>query len=252
MAAMTLLLAHLDSPLSETENLLAHRYHSDRAMIEQVQENMEEVNRLNSDILSAKSASLLSRLLAIEVEAVPGSSLGAKGVSVQKTGPEMAIPDQDEMDVSVNIPYFGVIRIAHKGVTKEVTELQYSKLTRPPNLPNDRNSGRAMCTENPTFPSKRAEAGESSMTAEVESAISNNNYTESPSETSDIPVELDQHRQYKFPDPSVHDEEYPGLAAGMEDWTFQGVDLAFFDNLMGSTGPDGTLGVDFLSDTTNA
>jgi hypothetical protein len=49
MAAMTLLLAHLDSHLSETVNLLAHQYHSDRTMIEKVQENMKDVNRLNSD-----------------------------------------------------------------------------------------------------------------------------------------------------------------------------------------------------------
>lgn len=54
MAAMTLLLAHLDSHLSETENLLAHQYHSDRAMIEKVQENNKEVNRLNSDTQCAE------------------------------------------------------------------------------------------------------------------------------------------------------------------------------------------------------
>ena len=38
MATMTLQLAHLDGHLSETKNLLAYQYHSDRAMIEQVQE----------------------------------------------------------------------------------------------------------------------------------------------------------------------------------------------------------------------
>jgi hypothetical protein len=28
---------------------------------------------------------------------------------------------------------------------------------------------------------------------------------------------------------------YPGVAAGMTDWVFQGVDTAFFDNLMRGT-----------------
>ncbi|KZL75863.1 C6 zinc finger domain-containing protein [Colletotrichum tofieldiae] len=46
MAAMTLLLAHMDSRCSAGENLLAHQYHSDRAMIEKVHEKMEAVNDL--------------------------------------------------------------------------------------------------------------------------------------------------------------------------------------------------------------
>jgi hypothetical protein len=125
MAAMTLLLAHL-SPLSETENLLAHQYHSDRAMIEQVLENMEEVHRLNSDALSLKSAGLLRRLLAIEIETGNSNSLGAKGASVHKIGPETAVPDQDDIGVSVHIPYFGIIRISQQGVSEETTQTQTS------------------------------------------------------------------------------------------------------------------------------
>ncbi|KAE8345170.1 hypothetical protein BDV24DRAFT_160006 [Aspergillus arachidicola] len=53
MAAMALLLAHMDSRRDGAETLLANQYLSDRGMIEQVQENMNEMNRLNSDELSA-------------------------------------------------------------------------------------------------------------------------------------------------------------------------------------------------------
>jgi hypothetical protein len=88
MVTMTLLLAHLDNHLSEAENFLAHQYHSDRAMIEQVQENMKEVNRLNSDALSAQSADLLRRLLTIEVETADGYPRGARRVSLQEAEPE--------------------------------------------------------------------------------------------------------------------------------------------------------------------
>ncbi|KAJ5206689.1 hypothetical protein N7491_002696 [Penicillium cf. griseofulvum] len=79
MAAMTLLLAHLDSHRpSQVDNFLAAQYLGDRAMIEQAQENMEELNRLNSDTLSARSAQLLNRLLAIEAKAAEGDLQSAQ------------------------------------------------------------------------------------------------------------------------------------------------------------------------------
>ncbi|CAN8101135.1 unnamed protein product [Discula destructiva] len=88
MAAMTLLLAHLDSHGSETESLLAHRYHSDRAMIE-LAKNMQELNRVRSDALSAQIADWLARLLAIEAEAAEdGQPRCGRTLSVQKAGVE--------------------------------------------------------------------------------------------------------------------------------------------------------------------
>lgn len=71
MAAMTLLSAHLDSHRSPmADNFLIAQYMGDRAMIEQAQDNMEELNRLNPDTLNSRSAQLLARLLAIEAKAV--------------------------------------------------------------------------------------------------------------------------------------------------------------------------------------
>jgi hypothetical protein len=74
LAAMTLLLAHLDSHRSKAENPLAHRYHSDRAMVEKAQENMEELNCLQSDALSAQAADFLCRLRTIDVETADSCS----------------------------------------------------------------------------------------------------------------------------------------------------------------------------------
>lgn len=92
MAAMTLLLAHLDSH-SEAENILAHQYLSDRAMIEQAQENMQEVNSLNSDAMSAQSAELLRRLLAIG----SGPLDGSQKISVQELATKTVSMDQMTM-----------------------------------------------------------------------------------------------------------------------------------------------------------
>ncbi|OIW29103.1 hypothetical protein CONLIGDRAFT_548606, partial [Coniochaeta ligniaria NRRL 30616] len=131
MAAMTLLLAHIDSyRCADARNRLAHQYVTDRAMIEQAQENMEEVNRLNSDALSAQSAELLRRLLAVDVEADEANGCFRR-VTVQDTevGPEVSDHDADDV-VCMHIPYFGTIRISSEGVSKEV-------LTRPAAASNE-------------------------------------------------------------------------------------------------------------------
>ncbi|THC97165.1 hypothetical protein EYZ11_003330 [Aspergillus tanneri] len=47
-------------------------------MIEQAQENMDELNRLNTDALSERSARLLRRLLAIEAKAAEGNLQSAQ------------------------------------------------------------------------------------------------------------------------------------------------------------------------------
>ncbi|KAJ5531669.1 Polyketide synthase KR [Penicillium freii] len=120
MAAMTLLLAHLDSD-SEAENLLAHQYLSDRAMIEQAQENMQEVNSLNSDAMSAQSAELLRLLLAIGSGPLDGSAR----ISVQGLATETVSVDQNDHVVTVNIPYFGIVRISGGGMRKEAPRNQY-------------------------------------------------------------------------------------------------------------------------------
>ena len=127
MAALTLLLAHLDNHRSEAENLLAHQYHSDRAMIEQVLENMKEVNKLNLDMLSAQSVELLEKLLNIEVESPEGESPCAKVASVQDAGSaamEAGREKEGDDAVSVHIPYFGFIIVAREGISKEVSKYQ--------------------------------------------------------------------------------------------------------------------------------
>ncbi|KAK9241853.1 hypothetical protein V1506DRAFT_574034 [Lipomyces tetrasporus] len=112
MAAMTLLLAHLDSQVADSENLLTHQYHSDRAMIEQVQENMKEVNSLSWDALSAQSADLLRQLLAVDGETADGDPRSPRV--------ETALDLNNNAVVSVHIPYFGIIKIALEGISKEM------------------------------------------------------------------------------------------------------------------------------------
>ena len=125
MAAMTLLLAHLDEhrrlqgqQARNRENLLAHQRPSDRAMIEQAQESMEEVSRLIEDTISAQSASLLRRLLAIEAEAASGNVYYADNVRVQMPNcdePVEELKEDGNGTIRVSIPYFGIITITGDG-----------------------------------------------------------------------------------------------------------------------------------------
>ncbi|KAF2786820.1 hypothetical protein K505DRAFT_289023 [Melanomma pulvis-pyrius CBS 109.77] len=239
MAAMTLLLAHLESHRSsEAENLLAHQYLSDRAMIEQAQENMREINRLNSDALSAQSADLLSRLLAIEAETADGYSRCGGRVSVQEAGTETALPDQDEdAIVSVHVPYFGIIKIAREGVSKEVPKQQATTTTNylaRLQVANNSSTNKidTLHAETQVPPSELA--GPSRMSDGQLGKLpipSTGDY--------DVATHVSPQLQYGLSDPLLQNGEYPGLAAGGDDWAFQGVDMAFFDSLMRSGGDEG-------------
>ena len=264
MAAMTLLLAHLDCHLSETENLLAHQYHSDRAMIESVQENMKEVNRLNSDTLSAQSADLLGRLLTIEVEMAGEDSRSTGMVSVQEAGLGTTLLDQDDdAVVSVHIPYFGLIKIAREGISKNVlaTQSTTASTNRPAQTQMvDRPSTARTEAPYAELQMRHSALARSSMIPDIDGTI--------PAEASYGPVETlpitsdtypknqgqwgtflipthgtngdAPHPMHQFQsdlsDPLLEHGEPPGLAAGAEDWAFQGVDSAFFESLMRSTG----------------
>lgn len=227
MAAMALLLAHMDGHCDGAENLLANQYLSDRGMIEQMQEHMSEINRLNSDELSAKSVDLLKALLAIDLEKGHGR------VSVREAGSEGILPQdvmgsEEESVVRVHIPYFGIIRIAHEKQQAATTETSSSSSSEP-----------QLCLSL-THPSASLFTG----------SLSTNNTpnplsfpfadTAAPLEfTAPFAHQQQQQCQTAFYDPGVPltpsplmKGGHPGLAARSEDWAFQGVDMAFFDSVM--------------------
>ena len=153
MAAMTLLLAHIDNQRGVSDTVLSHQYHSDRAMIEQAQESMSELSRLNADSLSAKSSDLILRLLAV-AKADDGDTVRVLPGDAEEAGAG---------SMSVHLPYFGTINITRDGMSRE---------------------------------------------------------------------KLDKGCDGVFDGVEVADVEFPALTAGIDDWAFQGVDTAFFENLM--------------------
>ncbi|KAI1386034.1 uncharacterized protein F4822DRAFT_360787 [Hypoxylon trugodes] len=233
MAAMTLILAHLDShrQFSRASNFLAHQYLSDRAMMEQVQETMEELSRLNADIFSAECADLLNRLLAIEAEAADGLGGHVEGVRVetQKTGvAEKTENEASDGIVSVTIPYFGIIKITCEGISKETPKSSH--------IPHEsRNSEIRLLSEMGNVGNVGG-VGVAELSTPAQSRSRNAFYT-----TVNNPNFVQLEPQTPS---SLFDLPLPGLTAGVDDWTFQGVDTAFFDSLMGTADDNGYVGVE--------
>ncbi|KAL4868838.1 hypothetical protein BDV12DRAFT_185569 [Aspergillus spectabilis] len=252
MAAMALLLAHMDSHRDGAENLLANQYLGDRGMIEQVQEHMNEINRLNSDELSAQSADLLAALLAVDMEKWNGR------VSVREAGSEGMLQQdgmgqEEEGVVRVHIPYFGIIRIVREVPTKRQAATTGTMMAPVDRFATTSNSEPQLRLSSLTHPS--------SSVPHLSTLTSTNN-TPNPLSfhvadtaachefTASFAHQHPHHQQQQqyqnaFSDPGLSltpspltQGGYPELAAGGEDWTFQGVDMAFFESIMRNVGGD--------------
>ncbi|KAI2613428.1 hypothetical protein GGR54DRAFT_327985 [Hypoxylon sp. NC1633] len=267
MAAMTLILAHLDSHRrsSQAGNLLAHQYLSDRAMMEQVQETMEDVSLSNADVFSVECADLLRRLLGIEAEAADGdmARVGVVSVETEGTGDAQHMENEENDGVvRVTVPYFGTIKIAREGISREMLKSP----VHPPDAHNTQiqvpsSEGYAALTnpqrafeEAPVHPSQSINTGRPNTAT----AIGGDGSEELPTPTQAsqnglLPgrhptvnntgfVPLEPHTQAGLFDPLLQ-----GLTADVDDWTFQGVDMAFFDNLMGGPGDDGYIDADGMA-----
>jgi hypothetical protein len=192
MAAMTLLIAHLEGQRLDSGNLLAHQYLSDRALIEQVQEVMARLHNLNRDSLSAQSASLLRRLLLIDAEggqSIPTSSL---------------TNEEDDIAVSAQTPYSAIIKIAREGLKKTSP---YWETT-----------------------SRTDVAFQSHHTANV--------FTPESLDLSTVVSMTTAHHESQNIDPDINSQkdDFSTLTRDIDEWALQGVDMAFFDSLIRSTG----------------
>jgi hypothetical protein len=255
MAALTLLLAHLDShrrrhphPQANNDtnrsssssdlNFLAHQRLGDRAMMEQVVENMDQIGRESMDALSAKSAGLLRRLLAIEAEAANGRAYSTQSVRISEAPPPQV---QDEMNVlRIRIPYFGTIRIAREGVISKEAPVGAPTGGTAAQPPPDHPAGGSVHAPSlgvgvgalASSPAPSDTISEiQTMPQHLDSAPAQPQLGEEPPPghgagqfTPQFPRAVDDSLQQQY--------LYPGLTAGADDWAFQGVDMAFFDSLM--------------------
>ncbi|KAF2727554.1 hypothetical protein EJ04DRAFT_557304 [Polyplosphaeria fusca] len=196
VAAMALLLAHLDGHRETHGSLLKHQRVGDRAMMIQVLESMDYIAKYNDDALTAESATLLHRLMDVEEEAAQALKAGGATVEIGTTL-ELSIPPLGSVVVSRN----GIISVGDD-TSKQILEVP---------------SRIELTSDIPGGPSDSVHVANFDFFRDISRPLPD------PTILPSTPLS----EQQKFG---------PALVAGVEDWAFQGVDAAFFDSLMRGSG----------------
>lgn len=275
VAGLTLVIAHLNEHRKRRRyqegpdgqrfgppppsNILAYQRNGDRAMIEQVLENMEGLAQRSQDKLSERSAGLLRSLLTLEADAAAAATkvsgreqdndFAVAAAAMTEMHPDSATGDGES--VRIGIPYFGTIRISPAGVvsmetlprdTASPSLQQHRKLDTSPTLRSPEGTNSTGLSDYAggiqTISAAQPSPGDriDSDMAPAPSQPAQASYTSTP--LSEIPINQPFAPQF----PSVINDAlqqqylYPGLTAGVDDWAFQGVDMAFFDSLIRGSG----------------
>ncbi|KAI3325974.1 hypothetical protein HD806DRAFT_488753 [Xylariaceae sp. AK1471] len=243
LAGMTLLLAHLDTHHhQEATNFLAHQRLSDRALLDQALEKMDIISNVNKDVITQKSAELIRRLLDIEADVANGNSYTTKSVIGDDTTQKGR--EQDE-ELRLHIPYLGVVKIARRGPISREPSLG-NVAPRPHRTSQMECPREPLSTTNNSLPSVphaspinkqplshlQGIAHESSFSGEIPALEQWNAHLPPPryeQSMAQCPSSAQDNINFL---PHV---ELPPIAAGVNDWAFQGVETAFFDTLIRGT-----------------
>ncbi|KAL2811268.1 hypothetical protein BJX63DRAFT_399555 [Aspergillus granulosus] len=196
IAALLLLVGHIrQHSLSSDFNFLAHQRQGDRAIVQKTISYVQELSWVNEDKVTAMGADILSRLLDIEAEAAKGRIYSTQSIQGEEAEREAEMnPAAGASVLRFCVPYFGKIRIVYKGVRSEAA-------------------------------ATRGETGGLDFQPAHDPFIMT-----SASTATDQPI------IGNCPAPCVSPVQpwYAGLptSTGIQDYTFPGLDLAFFDGLI--------------------
>ena len=251
VGAMTLVIGHLDGHRKQRQNggginVFRHQRNSDRAMMDQVLETMENVSDVarSADALSQRSARLLRSLLALEADAAEGKhgNTDQTAAAMAQQHPDAVVDDGQSL--RIGIPYFGTIRIsregniameAHRVANTPPLEEQMSNATIS-SSPTLQKSGNNLESNQPSdgfgvgiLPP--VEPSYNVVPSQIPTQQSQQLAQKSSSET-----QTQQPFAPQFPsvvnDALQQQYLYPGLTAGADDWAFQGIDMNFFSTLL--------------------
>jgi Fungal specific transcription factor domain len=226
---LTLLLAHLDSHRSNNgmDDFLAHQRDSDRVMVEEAVQLLLLDDRPNHDVLAQQTASILKCLLSIEANASGDGTIGA--IDAENT----------DQALRLTIPYFGTVNISRDGIIRTPGTSCSQSLSNSTTVDNATDSpcdlGLAF-TRSTAF-LKGQDSFISPPTTTAGSECQQTPYQQSdveqvPWET--LPATPSMNLQTEF-FPNI--QHYPvSLNAEVQDWALQGVDRAFFENLLRGDG----------------
>jgi len=196
IASTVLTLAHIDTRRRRAPyvlGFLAHQRQSDRGLLERTLECMENMAQGNSDAMARRISDVLRRLLSVEANAANGLSY-CSTVASNESGAELEASGMCLDDtLQINIPYFGTVKI------EETKPLPLVRRVSPAPGPVGYQIGELSANADwqnvPSHLDSLTEAGDGRLT----------------------------------PDRSLL---VPGLAADVDDWALQGVDMALFGNLI--------------------
>ncbi|CEN60374.1 hypothetical protein ASPCAL02814 [Aspergillus calidoustus] len=199
-AALLLLVGHIRQHSDSSEfNPLLHQRHGDRAMVKQAIARLQEVSWVTEDKLTAMSAGIVSRLLEIEAEAARGMVYTTQSIQRGEEAPQEGVENVPHGATVLRfcVPYYGKVHILHQGVAppqEAVTwgEGQGQGETGGLNLPDAVTATRASTTTGQPI-------------------------------TSNLPQPSRRPPQPWYSDAQSN--------IGGQDYTFPGLDLAFFDSL---------------------
>lgn len=246
MASMTLCLAHLEShrgagagPGAGRCNPLGHQRPTDRGMMERVLGSFEDMHELNGDALSQETGAVLRKLLEIEADAAEGGRYSTDTVNeaaagAQEGGCGVRLEDHS---LTLSIPYFGTVRVAREGVSRAGEGAAHSQQRRRRAL-RPQNRAEPLGSRAPGRRPPVGSAGGDAPGAAwgAPSAQFPDHLLQASSSAAALPAPGSV-RGGGSPPAADQDQFYvPGLTAEADDWAFQGVDMAFFDNLMGGQG----------------
>ncbi|KAI8963723.1 hypothetical protein F5Y11DRAFT_318474 [Daldinia sp. FL1419] len=216
-ASMTLLLGYLDPKLRSRDPETSRRRSADRKLVLEVRDVMQEISKRDDDKLSRETSDIITRLAPLtDVDLVVGSSSSL------------------DAPVRLEIPYLGTINI--NPVSRRMHQYQ------PQLEPDDPN----ITPVSAGFSGgKHTEQNHHQTSVTNENAYSNNNAgsnnttldpsSQQPETLTSFLDALGEDANFSFMqfEPVGQSAEYqtPELAASMDEWTFQGFDANFFENL---------------------
>ncbi|USP80426.1 hypothetical protein yc1106_07700 [Curvularia clavata] len=217
MAAVTLLLAHLDSYCHPSQvDIMTHLYLGDWAMIDR------------------QSADLLRRLLAIEAEAADGYHVPAHNVVVQQVAHNAPLVNKVEEDTSkMHIPYLGLIEVALN--MQSQAPIQQSAASLNTSYASASSSQRGLDGPGTTIDTQNSYERESLVLATpYDSAgivIPAGIISQQPSLATGIASVHDDAGNPKFSEDSFFDSPLSGLT-GNDEWSLEGIDINYFEGLV--------------------
>ncbi|KAI1774507.1 hypothetical protein F4818DRAFT_418110 [Hypoxylon cercidicola] len=224
IASTTLCLAHIEACRQHREGTgrgvtvfqsLQHQRFGDRGLLERTLEVMEEMAQSYYDVVAQKISSILRPLLAIENNSFRGGCYHIYASSEADKQESQCLGDTTEAfhALQIQIPYFGTVQIEHR-----------------PTLPDTIRSAQLVSIEQPWNPSASqvVDAGPAGYAISTTQPVNTDWQTVPSSFESGL---ADSNQGF---DANGAQETYllvPGLAADVDDWALQGVDMALFSNL---------------------